>query len=64
MTMLKHISKRILLSVLTILIILAVSYLLLRLSPGDPARSSFLGEIQLPPPAFPQKKVSQTGIDQ
>lgn len=42
--MLEHISKRILLSFITILIILAASYLLLRLSPGDPTRSSFLGE--------------------
>ncbi|HBM17596.1 MAG TPA: diguanylate cyclase [Lentisphaeria bacterium] len=42
--MLNHILKRLLLSVITILIILAVSYLLLRLAPGDPTRSSFLGE--------------------
>lgn len=42
--MLEHILKRILLSMVTILIILSVSYLLLRLAPGDPTKSSFLGE--------------------
>lgn len=42
--MLEHISKRIFLSIITILVILAVSYLLLRLAPGDPTGSSFLSE--------------------
>ncbi|HOK04360.1 MAG TPA: ABC transporter permease [Victivallales bacterium] len=42
--MLQYLFKRILLALLTLLVILFVSYLLIRLAPGDPTRSSFLGE--------------------
>jgi len=42
--MLIYFSKRILLACLTLLIIMIISYILLRLSPGDPTKSSMLGE--------------------
>jgi peptide/nickel transport system permease protein len=42
--MLKYLAKRLLLSVFTLLVILFVSYILLRLAPGDPTKSSFLGD--------------------
>ncbi len=42
--MFEYIVKRILLAILTLFVILTVSYILLRLAPGDPSRSSFLGE--------------------
>ncbi len=40
----RYITKRILLAIFTLFIILFVSYMLIRLAPGDPTRSSFLGE--------------------
>ncbi len=42
--MILYFLKRILLAVFTLFVIMAISYLLLRLSPGDPSKSSFLGE--------------------
>jgi len=40
----EYIIKRILLAILTLFVILTISYILLRVAPGDPSRSSFLGE--------------------
>ncbi len=42
--MLKYLIKRLGLALLTMFIILLVSYLLLRLAPGDPTKSSILGQ--------------------
>ena len=42
--MLTYFLKRLLLAVFTLFMIMIVSYILLRLSPGDPSKSSFLGE--------------------
>lgn len=42
--MLKYLIKRLGLALLTMLVILAVSYSLLRLAPGDPTKSSIMGE--------------------
>jgi peptide/nickel transport system permease protein len=44
--MIKYFSRRIMMSVLTLFVIMLVSYALLRLAPGDPTKSSFLGENQ------------------
>jgi peptide/nickel transport system permease protein len=41
---LNYLVKRIALALLTITVIMTVSYVLLRLAPGDPARSSLIGE--------------------
>ncbi len=40
----RYVAKRILLAIFTLFVILFVSYMLIRLAPGDPTRSSFLGE--------------------
>jgi peptide/nickel transport system permease protein len=40
----KYLSKRVILSLFTLFVILFVSYILLRLAPGDPTKSSFLGD--------------------
>lgn len=42
--MLNYLVKRLALALLTITVIMAVSYVLLRLAPGNPARSSLIGE--------------------
>jgi len=42
--MCQYLFKRIFLAFLTLLVILFVSYILIRLAPGDPTKSSFLGE--------------------
>ncbi len=42
--MLKYLIKRLGLALLTMLVILAVSYSLLRMAPGDPTKSSIMGE--------------------
>ncbi|MDD2479742.1 MAG: ABC transporter permease [Victivallaceae bacterium] len=42
--MFQYLVKRIALALLTAVVIMAVSYVLLRLAPGDPARSSVIGE--------------------
>ncbi len=42
--MLNYLIKRIALALLTITVIMTVSYVLLRLAPGDPTRSSLIGE--------------------
>ena len=42
--MLAYFIKRLLLAIFTLFVIMVVSYVLLRLSPGDPSKSSFLGE--------------------
>lgn len=42
--MLEYLIKRFFLAAITLFVILFVSYLLIRLAPGDPTRSSFLGE--------------------
>ncbi len=44
--MLRYLTKRILLALLTLFIILSLSYILMRLAPGDPTRSQMLGEGQ------------------
>jgi len=41
---LRYLVKRILLAILTLVVILGVSYTLMRLAPGDPTRSQMLGE--------------------
>ena len=42
--MLVYLLKRLLLALFTLFMIMVISYALLRLSPGDPSKSSFLGE--------------------
>ncbi len=42
--MLEYLIKRLCLAFFTLLIIVSISYILLRLAPGDPTKSSFLGE--------------------
>lgn len=42
--MLSYLVKRLALALLTLTVIMAVSYVLLRMAPGDPARSSLIGE--------------------
>lgn len=44
--MFEYLTKRILMAVVTLIVILLVSYLLLRIAPGDPTKSTFLGESQ------------------
>ena len=44
--MLQYLVKRLALAAVTLLVILLVSYFLVRLAPGDPTKSSFLGESQ------------------
>lgn len=42
--MVQYIIKRFLLGVFTLIVIMAVSYVLLRMSPGDPTKSTIIGE--------------------
>jgi len=42
--MLEYLIKRILMATLTFMVILFVSYVLIRIAPGDPTKSSFLGK--------------------
>jgi peptide/nickel transport system permease protein len=42
--MFEYLIKRIMMALLTFIVILFVSYLLVRIAPGDPTKSSFLGE--------------------
>ena len=42
--MLEYLIKRIIMALVTFLVILFVSYLLVRIAPGDPTKSSFLGQ--------------------
>ena len=41
----QYLAKRSFMALVTLLVILLVSYLLLRLAPGDPTKSTFLGEV-------------------
>lgn len=43
----RYLTNRILLALLTLFIILSLSYILMRLAPGDPAKSQMLGESQV-----------------
>ena len=42
--MLQYLTKRIGMALITLFIIMLVSYLLIRMAPGDPTKSTFLGE--------------------